>query len=114
MSYSFEQVAAELMLEPEELQEILQAYFEDAPVLLAKGRMATDRGDWTGLAKSMHSLKGACFNLRLDHLGEMAAQAEDGKGLPQAKLQELFQAMELAMQQMETEAQNYFATERKP
>jgi len=114
MSYSFEQVAAELMLEPEELQQILQAYFEDAPDLLANGRMAADRGDWTGLAKNMHSLKGACFNLRLDHLGEMAAQAEGAKGLSQAKLQELFQAMELAMQQMEMEARNHFAAERKP
>ena len=114
MSYSFEQVAAELMLEQEELQEILQAYFEDAPVLLANGRIAADKENWAGLAKSMHSLKGACFNLRLNHLGEMAAQAEDGKGLSQAKLQELFRAMELAMQLMETEAQNYFAAEHKP
>ena len=55
MSVLIEKASVELMLEPEELHEILQAYFEDAPLMLAQGRRAVDRQDWQELAKSMHA-----------------------------------------------------------
>ena len=45
MSVLIEKASVELMLEPEELHEILQAYFEDAPLMLAQGRRAVDRQD---------------------------------------------------------------------
>ena len=77
------------MLEPEELKEILEAFFEDAPQLLDVGCRASQAGDWQQLSRSMHSLKGAAFNLRMDRLGELAARAEKGGQLSLQTLQEI-------------------------
>ena len=109
MSFLFEKASAELMLEPEELKEILQAYFEDAPQILAQGRQAADRQDWLGLARSMHAFKGASFNLRLDRLGELASRAEQGNALPLANLFEVLQALEVELRKTETEVADFFA-----
>lgn len=97
------------MLEPAELREILQAYFEDAPLMLAQGRQAADRKDWTGLAKSMHAFKGASFNLRLDSLGELASRAEQGNALSTENLVQVLQALEAELHKTETEIADYFA-----
>lgn len=112
MSFLLEKATAELMLEPDELKEILQAYFEDAPQMLEQGRLAVGRQDWSSLAKNMHSLKGASYNLRLDRLGELASLAEQGNALTIAKLNEVLQAIELEMRNTEAEIAAYFA--RRP
>ena len=112
MSFLIEKASSELMLEPDELKEILQAYFEDAPQMLEQGRLAVGRQDWSSLAKNMHSLKGASYNLRLDRLGELASLAEQGNTLTIAKLNEVLQAIELEMRNTEAEIAAYFA--RRP
>ena len=109
MSVLIEKASVELMLEPEELHEILQAYFEDAPLMLAQGRRAVDRQDWQELAKSMHALKGASFNLRLDSMGELASRAEQGNELPIANLYEVLQALEVELRKTEAEIADYFS-----
>jgi HPt (histidine-containing phosphotransfer) domain-containing protein len=109
MSFLIQRACAELMLDPAELKEILQAYFEDAPQMLAQGQQAADSQDWVRLAKSMHALKGASYNLRLERLGELANMAEQGKSLPTAKLREVLQAIQMEMQRAETEIADYFA-----
>jgi HPt (histidine-containing phosphotransfer) domain-containing protein len=89
MSYSIDIAADELMLEPEELEEILTAFFEDAPILLEQGWRSFHAGEWRQLSRSMHSLKGAAFNMRMDKLGELAASAEKGGPLTSQTLQDI-------------------------
>lgn len=110
MAYLIEKASTELMLEPEELKEILQAFFEDAPSLIAAGRQAIAVADWSKLARSMHSLKGAAFNLRMEKIGTLAARAEHGDDLSADGLAELMQAMELELRQTKTEIGDCFAT----
>jgi len=89
VAYSIDHVAAEMMLETEELKEILIAFFEDAPKLIEKGIQAAQTGDRLQLSRSMHSLKGAALNMRMDKLGELANRAETGGGVSLQTLQEI-------------------------
>ena len=76
MSFTVESSARDLMLEPEDLKEIFEAFFEDAVVVLAEAEEASQNDDTATFCKRMHSLKGSALNLRMDVLGELAKQAE--------------------------------------
>lgn len=110
MAYSIDIAASELMLEPEEMKEILAAFFEDAPGLFEQGKQALQDKDWQRLSRAMHALKGASLNMRMDALGALAAQAEHGEQLPLSTLQGIIQDIEREMHQTQQIWRNYFAS----
>lgn len=108
MSYSVEKAATDLMLDPDELKEILEAFFEDAPGMVERGRRAMESQDWENLARSMHSLKGAAFNMRMDVLGELAEMAEKAGQFPRLRQQELLQEIETELKQLAQDVRAYY------
>lgn len=74
--FTVESSARELMLEPEDLKEIFEAFFEDAAVVVAEAEEASRKSDTETFRRRMHSLKGSALNLRMDVLGELAQKAE--------------------------------------
>ena len=110
MAYSIDNAASELMLEPEEMKEILEAFFEDAPTLLEQGKQALDDGDWQRLSRTMHALKGASLNMRMDALGASAARAEHAEQLPLSTLQGIIRDIERELHQTERVFHEYFAS----
>ena len=109
MAYSIDTAAEELMLEPDEMKEILEAFFEDAPALLGQGKVAVAEGDSGKLARSMHSLKGAAFNMRMDALGELAARAEKGNHLSADILQQIMQGIDTELLSVKQAFDDYYA-----
>ena len=109
MAYSIDTAAAELMLEPDEMKEILEAFFEDAPALLGQGRVAVAESDGAKLSRSMHSLKGAAFNMRMNALGELAARAEKGTHLSSDILQQIMQGIETELLSVKSAFDEYYS-----
>jgi len=77
IDYDVEAIADELMLTTEELKEIFSVYFEDASILLIACQAAIGRGDFDGVSKTMHTLKGSSLNLRMHNMSTLAADLED-------------------------------------
>ena len=83
--YSVLETARELMLEPEDLEEIYELFFTDVKSWLQDyQQLAT--GDAGRLAALLHSLKGAANNLRMEETARKARQLEkevlEGLSLP--------------------------------
>ena len=110
MTYSIDNAASELMLEPEEMKEILAAFFEDAPSLFEQGSQALQDRDWQRLSRAMHALKGASLNMRMDTLGSLASRAEQAEQLPLPTLQAIFQDIERELHRTEQIFHEYFAS----
>lgn len=101
MSYSVTQMAEELMLDPADVREIFDMFFEDAHPLLQEGISALQRGDRQLLSRKMHALKGSALNLRMDRLGNLAAQAEKNETLAVNALVELLTAIQTELEAVE-------------
>lgn len=102
MSFTIETTAKELMLEPDELKEIFEAFFEDAVDVMAQAEQAVKEDDMKAFAKRMHSLKGSALNLRMEVIGEIARKAEKeapaGRAEREGILRDLQQEIEAARQ----------------
>lgn len=76
MHYDIAMVAKEIMIEPEDLQEILEIYIQDAGNILSQCEKEYAAQNAGALAKLFHALKGSSLNLRLNNIGSLAAQLE--------------------------------------
>lgn len=107
MPFSVQHAAQDLMMEPEDLQEIFAVFFEDTPLLLEQGKLAWKNTDWLQLSRNMHAIKGAASNLRMNTLGELAARAEKGEHLSPQQLQDLLEELETELHKIERVYQDY-------
>lgn len=99
------------MLEPEDIQEIYTAFFEDAGPLLAAGRAALQDDDRTLLGRKMHALKGAALNLRMDEAGHLAEQAEKNTGRSISELEEILELIQLELERLEAAVTGFYKSE---
>jgi len=74
--YDLTRAAAELYLEPADLQEIYEEFFAEAGGLLTSAKTQLAKGDFEHLRQTLHALKGMAVNLRMERLGILARQAE--------------------------------------
>ena len=74
--YDLKRAAAELFLEPADLQEIYEDFFAEAGGLLTSAKTQLAKGDFENLRGTLHALKGMAANLRMERLGMLARQAE--------------------------------------
>lgn len=74
--YDIELAAAELLLEPADLQEIYRDFFLEAGILLANCEAKMAASDFDELRKTMHAVKGVAANLRMGRLVQLTRQAE--------------------------------------
>lgn len=107
--YSIQTVAEELGLEPEDLKDIYDSYFEETREMLGQWRELWEKSDTEQLAKLFHGMKGASNNLRMDELGELAKEAE---GLCKAKTPEaipsLMEPFEREFAELEAFVQEFY------
>lgn len=73
--YDLKRAAAELFLEPADLQEIYEDFFSEAGGLLAAANTQLAKGDFENLRRTLHALKGMAANLRMERLSMLARQA---------------------------------------
>lgn len=76
IGYNVADVAEELMFTPDELQEILEIYFDEAVHVLPECHQALESRDYVKFSQIMHGFKGASANLRMHSLTNMAEQLE--------------------------------------
>jgi HPt (histidine-containing phosphotransfer) domain-containing protein len=76
-SYDVNRVAQELGLEPEDLKDVYDIYFEETAEALEKCEHALQAKEEEELGKLFHGLKGAANNLRLEAMGNMAKSGEE-------------------------------------
>ena len=74
--YDLEKAAAELFLDPADLEEIYADFFAEAGRLLAAAKIQLAQGDFEHLRQTLHALKGMAVNLRMERLGMLIRQAE--------------------------------------
>ena len=77
MSYSINQAAEELMLEPEDLKEIFECFFSEADEILPKCEEALEEQDAEMLKENFHALKGSAANLRIKAVSDLALTLEN-------------------------------------
>jgi HPt (histidine-containing phosphotransfer) domain-containing protein len=86
----FEQLVAEMHLEPGLVRELVASFLERAPGYLDELSVCVTRGDLAGMERTAHTLKGMCGNLRFQHLVQLgetlraAARGGDRAGIAHA------------------------------
>ena len=103
--YRVEEIAAELMLDPEDLGEVFEAFFDETQEMLLKCEKALKNNDYQTLKKIFHSLKGSSANLRMKTLNELAVALEDGsnsfdQGLIEGSLPDLQKELTFLQEQV--------------
>lgn len=77
-----EYLRKEFELDDEDIEEMLQEYFNNLASLIAKAESQLDNSSWEDLRRSAHSIKGASANLGADSLAAfgkaLEKKAEDG------------------------------------
>ena len=76
MNYNINDVAKEMMIESEDLREILEMFILEAGKILAQCEEEYVAANADSLAKHFHALKGSALNLRINSIGNLAAQLE--------------------------------------
>ncbi|MCW2278401.1 Hpt domain-containing protein [Heliophilum fasciatum] len=76
MTIDIVKVAEALLLEPEELEDIFEAFFEEADETLADCKRAMPSMDYEELKKLFHDLKGSAANLHLKDVTALAKVLE--------------------------------------
>jgi len=76
MQYDITAVAQEIMLAPEDLQEILAIYIQEGEKICTQIEQEYGAQNAPALAKLFHALKGSSFNLHIDGVGELTARLE--------------------------------------
>lgn len=109
MSYSIEEAAAELMLDPEDMEDILAAFFEDAPKLMLEGLVSLKAGEMEKMSRVMHSIKGSALNLRMKKLGALAARAEKNGTLTPQALEEILGQMNVELAAIEKNYHSFYS-----
>ncbi|MCL6479434.1 MAG: Hpt domain-containing protein [Peptococcaceae bacterium] len=93
MTYAVDKVAAELMIEPEDLLDVLRIFFAEAFKILSECEKAARNSDLDMLEKLCHSLKGASSNFRMNNLFKLVvAMEEAAKSNDLAHIKELLPA----------------------
>ena len=108
MSYSVKVMAEELMLDPSDVREIVEAFFEDAHPLLQEGKAAFQTGDRQLLSRKMHALKGSALNMRMESLGRLAAQAEKNAPFSDPELAEILTAIQNELAAVEASVISFY------
>ncbi len=108
MSYSVGKMAEELMLDPSDVKEIFEAFFEDAYPLIKDGTAALQAGDRHLLSRKMHALKGSALNLRMDELGNLASQAEKNETLSENELLGLMAKIQAGLEAVEASVNAFY------
>lgn len=88
--YSIEFAAAELMLDPADLQDIFADFFLEATAFFTSCREQLAMSAFPEAAKELHALKGMAANLRMQELSELVVRTEQ-----EIKNQNIVQAHEL-------------------
>ena len=112
MSYSVEIMTEELMLDPSDVREIFDAFFEDSYPLIKDGIAALQAGDRQLLSRKMHALKGSALNLRMDELGNLASQAEKNETLSVNTLLELMIEIQAGLEAVEASVNAFYLASR--
>jgi len=73
---NFKELAENLGLEKDELQEIVELFLETSDTDLHKLRSAIDQGDTQQVFEAAHSIKGASGNLGFMAISEVAKEVE--------------------------------------
>lgn len=76
MEYDVAKEANGMLLEPEELREIFELYFENAQELFDKLHNAKQTKNFTAIAELAHEFKGASLNLNLRQAAEFSKYLE--------------------------------------
>ena len=74
--------------------ELLEAFLLTSHDYIANLRAADKANDFESWQGDAHSMKGGCFNIGIDDLGEMCRTAESQAESPSAKRQEILQNIE--------------------
>ncbi len=74
--YDINHAAAELFLEPPDLQEIYSIFFQEMTTLMAGYEEKMAVADFVEMRQIMHAVKGMSANLRMNQLAQLARQAE--------------------------------------
>ena len=101
-AYCVQEVAQDLGLEPEDLKEIYESYFEETHEMLGQWEVLWETKDTDQLAKLFHGLKGASNNLRMNELGELAKRGEElAKAGIQDSILEIMEQFQQELQRIE-------------
>ena len=80
MDYNINEVANDLMVEPDDLREVYEAYFIESAEIISEIKTALEDNDSIKLKKMFHSLKGSSANLRMDVVADLARNMEQSAG----------------------------------
>lgn len=107
--YNIEDVAAELLLEPVDLQEIYHDFFAEAELLLQDCKTKAALSDFGELKKIVHALKGMAANLRMEQLVHLLRQAEQeitNRNIP--LISDLLDAIALSIEELSRQVSSFY------
>lgn len=107
--YNIEDVAADLGLQPVELQEIYDDFFLEAVLLLQGWENKLAVSDFHEMRQTMHALKGMAANLRMEQLVQLARQAErDIIGQNSAALSDLLEEVRRNIEELREQVNAFY------
>lgn len=77
MHYSIEEAAEGLMLSPEDLWDVFEAFFEEAQESLVECEQAISKVDSSALKRLFHDIKGSASNLLMNDIAKITKSLED-------------------------------------
>ncbi|HBS59792.1 MAG: Hpt domain-containing protein [Bacillota bacterium] len=107
--YDLKRAAAELCLEPADLQEIYEDFFFEAGGLLAAGKTQLAKGDFENLRRTLHALKGMAVNLRMERLGLLARQAGEALRQDHTLLEGLLGEIPREIDKLRAQINNFYS-----
>ncbi|WP_027363895.1 Hpt domain-containing protein [Desulfotruncus alcoholivorax] len=111
MVYKVPDAAADIMVDPEDLKEVYEIYFDESRKNLSACCAALAKGDWKGVAKLAHAVKGASSNLRIHSIRYLAELLElHAKSGKTEAISVLLLALCKEFDTVRTEVQRYFHT----
>lgn len=108
MTYSITHVAKLLMLEPPDLKNVFDVFFRSAEGKIEESRRFLITGDFAGMARSMHAIKGIALSLHMISIGELATMAERTDSLSTDALCEILDQLEEEVRDVRETVQMFY------
>lgn len=109
MDYQIDKIASEIMLDPHDLQEVYELFFEECKEALAQCRQVLQECDYNALRQIFHGLKGASANLRIELINNLTKKLEEAARLNDAQsIYTLLPQLKESIQQTEKQVKSYF------
>ncbi|MFZ5631347.1 MAG: Hpt domain-containing protein [Bacillota bacterium] len=114
MTYDVKKVAAELMVEPEDLIDILKIFFGEAFKILSECEKAVRDSNFDVLKKLFHTLKGTSSNFRMNNLNKLVAAMEKAaKSNDLAHIKDLLPASHKELTSIQEQVGHYCSQEAR-